>query len=297
VAHPEPVSIPPIVLTIPSRGRSQFLPSLLGKLAATKSDRSTIVVVSNGPEAFPDPGLEGIYVVHIGDVPTLGVAVNFGWYALASPGCILAKVDNDIDPPDDWEREIVDSSNVVSLGGFLNRADAPTPLVSIAGRTMRRAHWSENWGMPFVFGGFVWLAPTLAERLQYHDERFIRSTDGDLGERTSRIPGAIAAYSAEQMYDHRYPMYEASTESAAMVGEMYQASDRLIKVLPPREITEPTIWQDCLSREAAAHLVHSKGTLPATTEEQARELLRRKLEAAYAPIGYGALIERILQRH
>jgi hypothetical protein len=246
VAHPEPVSIPPIVLTIPSRGRSQFLPSLLGKLAATKSDRSTIVVVSNGPEAFPDPGLEGIYVVHIGDVPTLGVAVNFGWYALASPGCILAKVDNDIDPPDDWEREIVDSSNVVSLGGFLNRADAPTPLVSIAGRTMRRAHWSENWGIPFVFGGFVWLAPTLAERLQYHDERFIRSTDGDLGERTSRIPGAIAAYSAEQMYDHRYPMYEASTESAAMVGEMYQASDRLIKVLPPREITEPTIWQDCL---------------------------------------------------
>jgi hypothetical protein len=81
-----------------------------------------------------------------------------------------------------------------------------------------------------------------------------------------------------------------------MVAEMYQASDRLIKVLPPREIAQPTIWQECLSREAAADLVKSRGVLPASTEERARELLRCKLDAAYVPIGYGALVERILHR-
>jgi hypothetical protein len=296
VAHPNPVSSSPIVLTIPSRGRSEFLPSLLKKVAATKSDQSTIVVVSNGPERFEDPGLDGVYVVHIGDIPTLGVAVNFGWYAVASPGCILAKIDNDVDPPDGWEREISDDSKVVSLGGFLNRSDAPTPLVSIAGRTMREAHWSENWGMPFIYGGFNWLGPGVAERLQYHDERFIRSTDGDLGERSSRIPGAIAAYSAELMYDHHFPMYESSTEPPAMVGEMYAASNRLIKMLAPREISQPTIWRDCLSRGEAADLVRSRGSLPASVEEQARSLLRRKLVAAYEPLGYKPLIERILEK-
>jgi hypothetical protein len=285
-----------IVLIVPCRGRSEFLPTLLRKLSATKSDRSTIVVVSNGPTKFADPGLDGIHVVHIGDVPTLGVAVNFGWYAMASPGCIRAKIDNDIDPPDDWEREIVENSKAVSLGGFLNRSDTPTPSVSIAGQAMRQAHWSENWGMPFIFGGFTWLGPSLAERLQYHDERFIRSTDGDLGERANRVPGAIAAYSAEQTYAHRYPMYEASTESAAMVGEMYAASDRLIKVLPQREITQTTIWQDCLSREEAAELVQSRGTVPPNIEEQARELLRLKLAAAYEPLGYSSLVERILRK-
>ena len=284
----------PILLTVPCRGRSRFLPTLLQKLADTRSSRTTIVVVSNGPDRFDDPGLDGIFVVHIGDVPTLGVAVNFAWHAMASAGCILAKIDNDIDPPEKWEQEIVQDSAVVSVGGFQNRSDTPNSLVSISGRTMRQAHWSENWGMPFIFGGFSWLGPEVAGHLRHHDERFIRSTDGDLGERAARIPGVVAAYNAEMMFDHHFPMYESSTEPRPMVTEMYQASDRLIKVLPPREITQPTIWRDCLSRADAAHLVRTGGTIPASVERHARELLRQKLIAAYEPLGYRALIDRIL---
>lgn len=282
-----------IILSVPCRGRSQFLSNLLTKLSFTKSDRSIIIVVSNGPERFDDPGHDGIYVVHIGDVPTIGAAVNFAWYAMASLGDIRAKIDNDIDPPDEWEREILEGSAVASLGGFLNRADEATPLTTVAGRRMRCAHMSVNWGMPFIFGGFNWLAADLADRLRYHDERFIRSSDGDLGERASRVPGINAAYSADQMYTHHLPMYEASTESAVMVRDMYAASDRLIKVLPPRDIEQTTIWRDCLSREDAAHLVLSRSTLPVSIVARARQLLRRKLEDAYIPIGFGSVIDRL----
>jgi hypothetical protein len=283
----------PIIVSIPCRGRSQFLPNLLRTLSVTKSERSTVVVVSNGPEKFADPGLDGIYVVHIGDVPTIAPAVNFAWYAMASPGCILAKIDNDVDPPRDWEREIAENSRLVSMGGFLSRDEMPTPLISIAGQAMRSPHMSDTWGVPFIYGRFTWLGPALAEQLQYHDERFIRSSDGDLGERASRVPGANAAYSAEQMCLHCLPSYVSSTEAAPTVRDMYQASDRLIKVLPPRDIAQTTIWQDCLSREDAARLVRSRATLPASIEERARALLRQKLEAAYLPIGCQAIVERI----
>ena len=68
-------------------------------------------------------------------------------------------------------------------------------------------------------------------------------------------------------------------------------------MLPPREIAQPTIWQDCLSREEAADLVRLRGTLPASIEDRARELLRQKLVAAYGPLGYGTLVERILRRN
>jgi hypothetical protein len=283
----------PIIVSIPCRGRSQYLHALLAKLSATKSERSTIVVVSNGPQRCADPGFPGIYVVHIADVPTIAVAVNFGWYALGTTGCILAKIDNDIDPPDAWENDIVESSKVVSFGGFLNRRETPTALLSIGGRVMRRAHVSDTWGMPFIYGGFSWLGPELARRLQYHDERFIRSSDGDLGERASRIAGVTAAYSADQMYHHRLASYAFSTEPATMVRAMYEATDRLIRVLPPRDIAQRTIWEDCLTRAEAAQLVRSRGTLSAAVVEQARALLRGKLEAAYAPLGCQPLVEQL----
>jgi len=285
-----------ITLCIPCRGRSQFLPALLRKLAATRSKCTTIVVVSNGPDQFADPGIEGIHVVHIGNVPTIAVAINFGWYATATPGCILAKIDNDIDPPEDWEREILETSRVASLGGFLCRnVGRPTPLTSVAGRPMRQAHMSQTWGMPFVFGAFTWMAPALAERLQYHDERFIRSSDGDLGERTSRVPGAVVAYAAEATCEHLSPFIEASTEPEQMVRAMYEASDLLIKALPARDVMQPTLWQDCLSREEAARLVSANATLPASIEAEARRRLREKLQAAYAPIGHAKLVERIFR--
>jgi len=77
------------------------------------------------------------------------------------------------------------------------------------------------------------------------------------------------------------------------VREMYEATDRLIKALPPREIPQPTIWQECLSRADAASLVRSRATLPGTIEKRSRELLRHKLETAYTPLGYAAVVERL----
>ncbi len=285
-----------MIVCIPCRGRSQFLPSLLEKLSQTKTDRSTIIVVSNGSERFADPGLDGIYVVHIGNVPTIAVAVNFCWYAMATPGCILVKIDNDMDIPEKWEQTIYENSRVVSAGGFLiQNLGALTPLISLGGQTLREAYMSETWGMPFIYGGFNWLGPALADILKYHDERFIRSSDGDLGERMSRVPGAIAAYSADQMCVHLSPSFESSTESESMVRDMYEASDRLIKVLPPRDIEQPTIWQHCLSREEAANLVRSRGTLSIDMELKARRLLREKLEVAYEPIGWKGMVECIFR--
>jgi len=284
-----------ILVSIPCRGRFQFLPDLLRTLAATKTDRSTIVVVSNGPEPFPDPGLPGIHVVHIGDVPTIPVAVNFAWYALRQPHSILVKLDNDVEPPEEWEQEILELSETVDLGGFLRRNERLTPVTEVNGRAVRRAHMSETWGMRFLYGCFIWLSPSLASRLGYEDERFVRSDDGDLGERTSRVPDATVAYSADRTCRHLARSFVASTEPEHMVHQMYQATDQLIKALPEREIFQPTIWRDCLSQDNAASIIEAGGTLPTAIEARARQLLREKLDAAFAPIGWGHLAERIFK--
>jgi hypothetical protein len=272
------------VLAIPCRGRSHLLPQILRTLSATRSAHTAIVVVSSGPKRFPDPRLPGVFVVHLGDVPTLAAAVNFAWYAVAAPGCILAKIDNDVLPPDGWEDEVRRCCEVAWLGGFLSGNEPLTPPISVRGRALRQAHLSPTWGVPFIYGRFTWLAPPLAECLGYHDERFVRNTDGDLGERASRVPGAFAAYSADHLCTHMLPRGLLSTEPEEMVRRMYEASNRLIAQLPVRAAAQPTIWEDCLTREAAAELVRSCGTLELDIERFARERLLHKLASTYAAV-------------
>jgi hypothetical protein len=77
-------SSPQIIISIPSRGPAEHLPTLLAKLASTKSEAATVVVASAGPQKFVGPGLPGIHVIDIGDIPTIPVAVNFACYGLCS---------------------------------------------------------------------------------------------------------------------------------------------------------------------------------------------------------------------
>jgi hypothetical protein len=254
------------------------------------------VVVCNGRETFADPGLDGIFPVHIGDIPTIPVAVNFGWYALRSPGSILVKLDNDVVPPESWEEDILEKSFVADLGGFLCANEfEPTPVITVRGQCMRQPHRSQTWGMAFVYGGAIWLAPELAELLQYEDERFVRSDDGDLGERASRVPGATVAYSADCRAVHLSPGPLGSTESPDLVREMYEACDLLIKALPARAIRQDTIWSQVLSREDAAGIVTSRGVLPDDMARHARRLLRAKLDEAFALVGRSDLAAKIFE--
>jgi hypothetical protein len=179
-----------ILISIPSRGRSQYLPALLSKLAATKTDKTTIVVVSNGPTRFQSRSLPGIYVVHIGDVPTIPVSVNFGWYTLRTANSILVKLDNDIYPANNWETEILTNCEALDLGGFLylNETQKTEPVV-IRGQKVRAPHFSETWHIPFIWSAFAWLAPRIATKMLYEDERFVQSDDGEIAERGLRIPG------------------------------------------------------------------------------------------------------------
>jgi hypothetical protein len=289
-------SCPSILISIPSRGRAQHLKRLLDKLAATKSESTTVIVVLNGKESFMDPGYPGIYFTHIGDIPTTPVAVNFGWYALRKPHSILVKLDNDILPPDGWEREVLRKSKVADLGGFLCANEfQPTPPITLRGHRMRQPHMSHTWGMPFIYGGFLWLAPQLAQACQYIDERFVRSNDGDLGERVSRIPGATIAYSCDLFATHLSPMREGSTEPPKIVTEMYQTCDLLIKSLPSRAFAQETIWNECLSADEAENFV-KRGSLPKEIELKARRLLRAKLDEAFTLVGRQALLDTIFEQ-
>src|SRR6516164_5117728 len=136
-----------ILISIPSRGRARHLKALVDRLAATKSESTNVVVVLNGKESVLDPGYSGIYFVHIGDIPTIPAAVNFGWYALRRPNSILVKLDNDIEPPDDWERELLSKSRAADLGGFLcGNEFRPTQIISLRGHEMRQPHTSHTWG-------------------------------------------------------------------------------------------------------------------------------------------------------
>jgi len=281
-------------MSIPSRGRSQYLAALLNKLAATKSDTTTVVVVSNGPERFQSPMLPGIYVVHIGDLPTIPVSVNFGWYALGTRGSILVKLDNDVDPPDNWEMEILTNCEAIDLGGFLclNETEKTEPIL-IRGHRARAPHISESWNIPFIWSAFVWLSPTIANKMRYEDERFVRSDDGEIAERALRIPGATIAHCHDTGIIHRAPLFKNSTEHPDLLMEMYEACDLLIQKLPQRPIRQETLWRECISQEEAKRIVMSNGELPIEIAEKARMLLRNKLEKAFAPIGKQRLVQRI----
>jgi hypothetical protein len=204
----------------------------------------------------------------------------------------LVKLDNDVEPPDDWERELLSKSRVADLGGFLcGNEFRPTQIISLRGHEMRQPHKSHTWGMPFIFGNFLWIAPQLARILQFIDERFVRSNDGDLGERVSRIPDATIAYSA-LFANHTSP---GSTEPAEIVTEMYQTCDLLIKALPPRPLIQETIWSACLRPEEAEKIV-TKGYLPKNIEAEARRLLRAKLSEAFGLVGRQGLVDRIFDQ-
>jgi hypothetical protein len=284
-----------IVLSIPSRGRAGHLRALVDRLAATKSERTKVVVVLNGKESFLDPGYPGIYFVHLGDIPTIPVAVNFGWYALRRPNSILVKLDNDIDPPDDWEHELLSKSRAADLGGFLCVNEfQPTQVITLRGHEMRRPHTSHTWGMPFIYGGFLWIAPQIAQTIQFIDERFVRSNDGDLGERVSRIPGATIAYSTS-FATHMSPGTEGRTEADEIATEMYQTCDLLIKALPVRPLMQETIWSACLTPEEAERSL-AAGFLPKNIEAEARHLLRAKLIEAFELVGRRALVDSIFDK-
>jgi hypothetical protein len=283
-----------IVISIPSRGRSQYLPALLKKLAATKSDRTTVVVVSNGPERFQSPPLPGIQVVHIGNIPTIPVSVNFGWYALRTAGNILVKLDNDIDVPDNWEAEILNHYEAIDLGGFLclNETERTEPTL-IRGHKVRAPHMSETWNIPFIWSAFVWLSPRIASKMLYEDERFVRSDDGEIAERALRIPGTTIAHCHDVGIIHQAPLFKQSTEHYELLMEMYAACDLLIQKLPERAVFQDTIWRECISQQEAARIVLLNGDLPSEITEKARMLLREKLEKAFAPIGKQRLVQRI----
>jgi hypothetical protein len=284
----------PIVISIPCRGRYQYLPALLDKIAATKTSRTKVVVVSNGPDRFPSPGLPDVHVAHIGDIPTIPVSVNFGWYALGSPGSILVKLDNDVDPPDNWEAEIVSHADAIDLGGFLSLNETnPTSPIVVRGRKARAPHMSESWHIPFVWSAFLWLAPRIADRLFFEDERFVRSDDGEIAERALRIPDTTIAHCHDTGIVHQSPLFTMSTEHHELLMEMYDACDLLIRALPERPICQDTIWRDCLSREDAERLVMSDGILSEDVTEKAKTLLRTKLEEAFALVGRRDLVERI----
>lgn len=287
-----------IVVSVPSRGRPKHLRQVVEKLAATKSLRTTVVVVLNGPETLPDRArLEGIHFVHIGAIPTIPVAVNFGWYAMRKPSSILVKLDNDVLPPVGWEDEVMEKSRAIGLGGFLcDNEYSPTPTIVLGGHRMRRAHISHTWGMPFVYSGFIWLSPRIAQLLQYEDERFVRSDDGDLGDRLSRIAGAMIGYSADLSAVHMSPGPEGSTEPSEIVAEMYRACDLLINALPPRPIAQDTIWSQCLSPAEAEALVLAGGVLPMPIQRKAQARLRRKLEQAFDLVGQQNLVTKIFER-
>jgi hypothetical protein len=285
-----------ILVAIPSRGRDQHLPALLRMLAATRTARSTIVVVSNGPTRFAAPGLPGIHVVHIGDIPTISVAVNFAWYALRSPGSILVKMDNDLELPLDWERQIVDHVPHLDVGAMLALNEtAPTPAVTVRGRLVRAPHFSDSWRIPFVWSAFLWLSARLGETLGFLDERFVRSDDGELAERAGRVPGCTLGYCHDAAIVHLAPLHVASTESAGLLASMYEACDRLIMALPPRETLQPTLWSRCVSQRLAAECVLSNGVLPADVTATARGQLRSLLDDALGGIGRGAVVERIFR--
>lgn len=286
--------MPRILISIPSRGRSQYLPALLNKLAKTKSESTKIVVISNGLERFQHRYLPGIYIVHIGDIPTIPVSVNFGWYALRTSGSILVKLDNDIDPPDNWETEILANCEAIDLGGFLclNETDKTRPII-IRGRLARAPHVSESWNIPFIWSGFLWLAPRIADEILYEDERFVRSDDGEIAERALRIPGTTIAHCHDTGIIHQAKLFKESTEHYELLMEMYRACDLLIKELPIRPVLQDTIWRECLSRQEAEQIVLSNGTLPGEVTEKARTLLRNKLDEAFSFIGKQKLAQRM----
>lgn len=284
-----------IIVSIPSRGRTAYLPALLDKLAATKSDLSRIVVVSNGPVPFSYQSTSSsIYVVDVGDVPTISVNVNFGWYALRTPGCILVKLDNDIDPPDNWEEEILNGWKFMDLGAFLSSNESQeTDEINIRGYRARKPHDSESWEIPFLWSAFLWVSPGMADKLQYFDERFVRSDDGDIAERALRIPGTTLAYCYGSRAIHRAGMFQQSTEHYSLLMQMYEATDLLIRALPLREIAQETVWSRCISKFDAEQIVRSNGRLPAEIIQRARGLLREKLEYAFRLVGRQELVDRI----
>lgn len=289
---------PPILISIPSRGRPEHLKRLVEFLAETKSKSTTVVVVLNGPkQQFLDLCYSGIYFVHIGDIPTIPIAVNFGWYALRRPETILVKLDNDILPPHGWEREVIIKSGVADLGGFLSANEyKQTQPFWLRGHRMRRPHQSHTWGIPFIYGGFLWLSPQIAPLLQYEDERFVRSDDGDLGERVSRVPGATMGYSCDLFGTHLSPGPEGSTEPHELLTEMYQACDLLIKALPLRGLSQDTVWSSCLSPQEAQRIVMNGGVLPKDIELEACRLLLARLKDAFAIVGRKHLVDHIFER-
>jgi len=284
----------PLIISIPSRGRSTYLPALLDKLVATKSELSTIVVVSNGPVSFSYPVPSSVHIVHIGDVPTIPISVNFGWYALRTPGCILVKLDNDVDPPNNWEEEILKSYRFIDLGAFLPLNETPeTDEINIRGHKARKPHESDSWKIPFLWSTFLWVSPLLADRLLYLDERFVRSDDGDIAERTLRIPGTTLGYCYGSGMTHRAVALQQSTEPYSLLMKMYEATDLLIHKLPEREITQETLWSQCISKSEAERIVRSNGRLPAEITQTIRQLLRKKLEQAFTLVGRYELVDRI----
>lgn len=89
--------------------------------------------------------------MHIGDVPTIPVGVNFDWFLLRKPGSLLVKLDNDIDLPYNWESEIVKNYTAIDLGGFIcsNEISMTSPVIA-RGQRARAPHFSESWKIPFI---------------------------------------------------------------------------------------------------------------------------------------------------
>ena len=272
---------------------------LLEYLHSTKTDRTEVVVVSNGPERFPKSKFADISVVHIGNIPTIPIAVNFGWYAKRRPNTILVKLDKDIEPPPAWEREILEKSEKVGLGGFTCTNDVqilPRKTFDLNGALMRRPHTSEIWGTPCIYSQFMWISAIVAEKLQYEDERFIRADDNELGERVDRLGEVIQAYSGEYLIKHLAPGLSGSTEPDDLVTAMYDACDRLGRSLPPRPITQDTIWRQVITQADAAALVDAQGKLPENLEVKAREILRSTLIDTYKHIGAEDVVIDIFKR-